>query len=236
MIALAVDNGARPAKSDRRRSLLAKLHIARKALAMQEEDYRHVLERETGKRSAKDCSEAELSAALNCFTRMGFRPAGPSKRRELGGGMAVRKARAMWISLYQLGAIEDGSDAALESFGRRQLRVERLRWASEREMFRLIEALKSIAARHGWPQDVPGKMPTAARVALLLDRLIAAQLAKLEAAGVAARGIVPADRAGWPVKRLERAAGELGFMIRELPASARGPIDAGDGSRPAVEG
>lgn len=221
MLKLVVNNGASPIVSAQRRGLLAQIHIARKALAMQDDDYRAVLERVTGHASAKDCSDNQLLATIAEFERLGFRPnSGSRRRRDVGGGLTVRKARAMWISLYQLGAIADGSDAALEAFGRRQLRVDRLRWANEREGFRLIEALKAMGERHGWDQRVSSRLPSAQRVRLLKDRLIDAQIARLAKAGVIVTGPLAGDRSDWSDKRLESAAAELANRIRALPQSA----------------
>lgn len=214
---LVVNNAPHAGHGNERLALIKKLHVARKALAMDEDDYRSLMVRVTGQRSAKDCNVGQLRAALANFERLGFRPTGAAKRRDLGGGATVGKARAMWISLYQLGAIDDGSDAALEAFGKRQLGVDRLKWASEREGFRLIEALKAMADRQGWNQNVPSRLPAADRIRLLKDRLIGAQLAKLAAAGVPVRGPLAVDRADWSDKQLESAAAELGCMVRDLP-------------------
>ena len=218
MLKLAIDNGPSSVTPGERRGLLAKVHVARKALAMEDDDYRALLERTTGHRSAKDCDDLQLRAAVATLEGLGFRSAGgATKRRDLGSGLTVRKARAMWISLYQLGAIEDASDAALEAFGSRQLKVERLRWANEREGFRLIEALKAIADRHGWDQRVPSRLATRDRIRILKDRLVGAQLARLAAAGVAVTGPLIEDRSAWSEKRMESASAELGARIRSIP-------------------
>lgn len=143
MVRLVVDNGPAPAPAveDQRRALLSQVHIARKAFDMDDDDYRSLVERVTSHRSAKDCDGPQLRAVVAEFQRLGWRPVGGGmKRRGKADSQTVRKARAMWISLYQLGAISDGSDAALEGFGRRQLQVDRLEWADERQGFRLIEA------------------------------------------------------------------------------------------------
>lgn len=219
MMKLVVDNSPAPSPSAERRALIAQVHVARKALALEEDDYRAVLERVTGHRSAKACSDRELREAVAGFERLGFRPSG-NRRRIVGGNQTVRKARAMWISLYQLGAIEDATDAALERFGRRQLKVERLQWANEREGFRLIEALKAIATRHGWDQRVPSRMPARDRVRLLKDRLVGAQLARLAGAGFVVTGPLTEDRAGWSDKHLRSAAAELAHHIRSIPKTA----------------
>lgn len=213
---LVVDNGSTGSKRGPG-AMLAKVHIARKALGMLEDDYRALLERLTGNRSAKDCTDRQLATLLAEFERMGWRTSGGKARRAVGGSQIARKALAMWISLYQLGAVDDGSDMALEAFGRRQLRVDRLAWADERQGYKLIEALKAMADRHGWDQRVPARMATADRVRLLKDRLVGAQLARLAAAGIEPKGPIAADRADWPIERLESAATELTARVRALP-------------------
>lgn len=228
MMKLVVDNGPRPVMTGERRALLAQVHIARKKLAMEDDDYREVLQQVTGHRSAKDCDDRQLRDAIAKFESMGFRPTGGGSKRRVGGSNTVRKARAMWISLYQLGAVGEGSDAALEAFGRRQLRVDRLQWADERQGYRLIEALKAIATRYGWDQRVPSRMPTRERIRLLKDRLVGAQLARLAEAGIAVTGPITGDRSEWSEKRLESTAAELADRVRALPRpnSSRGH-DAG---------
>jgi hypothetical protein len=205
---------------------MATVHIARKQLGMVEEDYRAMLQRITGLGSAKDCNDRQLGAVMAELERMGFRsPARTAVQRSPATGGVARKARAMWISLGQLGAIDDPSEARLEAFGKRQLGVERLQWADERQGFRLIEALKAMANRHGWDQSVSSRLPGRERIRILKDRLISAQLARLAAAGVVVTGPLAADRDGWSDKRLQGAAAELAIRIRDLKASHDPPGD-----------
>lgn len=219
MMRLVVDNGPVCPPSEQRRALLKQVHVARKILALEEDDYRAILERVTRHRSAKSCNDRQLRDVVAEFQRLGFRPTNGA-RRAIGTNHTVRKARALWISLYQLGAIEDASDAALERFGQRQLKVERLQWANEREGFRLIEALKAIAMRHGWDQRVSSRTPARDRVRLLKDRLVGAQLSRLAGAGFVITGSLTEDRAGWSDKRLQSAAAELAHHIRSIPKTA----------------
>ncbi len=187
---------ARPAQFDvanqRRRALLAKVHVAKKQLQLADDDYRAVIYRVTGNISAGDCTEPQLALVVEEFARKGFdakaRPTGPRPADH----PAARKARALWISLHQLGAIDNASEQALEAFARRQLKVDRLQWADQALTYRLIEALKAIAARHGWNIDLAGVKPTAAPL-VLKRRLVDAILLKLQDAG-----IVPAE---WGVRR-----------------------------------
>lgn len=222
MVRLVSHNPAVPGAADKaRRALLGKVHIAVKALGMLDDDYRELLHRVTGKRSAGDCDRRQLDAVIAEFERLGFtgkvtRPATP--RAEHG---VARKARAMWISLYQLGAIDDPSESSLEAFGARQLGVERLQWADQSQGFSLIEALKSMANRHGWDQRTPSRMATPVRIRLLKDRLVGAQLDALAALGVAMSGRVTTDRAEWSDRDLESAARSLADTLRKARADAR---------------
>jgi phage gp16-like protein len=156
------------------RPALAKLAIARKELGIEECDYRDILERLTGHRSARDCSDGQIGAVLDELKAKGWKPRAsllsttPKPRRS--DYPAARKARALWISLHRLGVVRDGSEAALESFGRRQLGVERMQWADQARVYKLIEALKGMAERAGWDQSGPLD-----EIKAQLERLIAAR-------------------------------------------------------------
>lgn len=104
------------------RALLAKVHIAKKELALQEESYRAILERVTGRTSSKDCTERQLEAVLAEFKRLGW----VAKAGRGGGGgydkRHVRKIYALWQNACRLGAFGDTSKSALRAFVERQTR------------------------------------------------------------------------------------------------------------------
>jgi len=200
----------------RRRSMLAKIHVAKKQLALADDDYRQMMLDTTGRTSAGDCTEAELERALKRFEAVGFKPlpkSGPAPGALSSGRPAqhpmARKARALWISLHHLGAVRSASEQALEAFAKRQLGCERLVWAKQSDAYRLIEALKAMAQRHGWPQtDASGNnLPPRA----LHEGLCTAILWKLKGAGE-----VPAD---WTI---DTAA----FRLCGIETGAEGPMDA----------
>jgi phage gp16-like protein len=117
MTALAVD----PAH---RNKALAKIHVAKKQLAMEEDSYRALLRRITGKDSAKALEIVELDAVLAEFRRLGFSgaPDGKRKLRAAAHHPHVRKVFALWWSLKPY--LNDGSSAALRSFVARQTRCD----------------------------------------------------------------------------------------------------------------
>lgn len=179
-----------------RRAALVKVQIARKELGLQEDDYRSILERLTGRTSSADCSDAELGRVLDEFRAKGWVPkvvvggkakvgmaptsAGTAPRsipNRPADHPAAKKARALWLSLWNLGEVRDSSEAALEAFARRQLKVERLQWADQALTYKLIEALKAMAGRAGWDQSP--SVPPSEHVFTLKARLWIAQESRL---------------------------------------------------------
>lgn len=169
-----------PPVSPRRRALLGKVHVAKKELRLTEEAYRDRLFKVTGHSSAANCSDEQLVRLLDDFRDVLNWQAKPTLRQAQGkrpGGKradhpTARKARALWISLGQLGAIDNASEQALEEFAKRQLGCARLQWADQGQMDRVIEALIAIGRRHGW--DAKHKS-----VAVIKGRLIEAIFARL---------------------------------------------------------
>lgn len=147
---------ARPAQFDRsaqnRRAMIAKINVARQQLGMVEDDYRQLLFDTTGKLSLKDCGEGQLAQMVDALKSKGFRPIPKAGGKPTAQHPMARKARALWISLHQLGVVHNPGEPALEAFAKRQLGCERLVWAKQSDAYKLIEALKDMAIRNGWAQ------------------------------------------------------------------------------------
>lgn len=172
-----------------RRAAVVKVQIARRDLGLDDDTYRSILERLTGRTSSSSCSDAELGRVLDEFKAKGWKPkvlAGgkPAKApRSVAARPAdhpsARKARSLWISLWNLGEVRDSSEPALEAFARRQLGVERLQWADQGLTYKLIEALKGMAERAGWSQDISGYAKGTDLVKVLKVNLVRAQTTRL---------------------------------------------------------
>lgn len=89
-------------------AMLAKLHIARKELGLQEAEYRALLARITGADSARGLSDAQLDKVLVEMKRLGWKPR-PS-RRPPSHRPEVRKIYALWRALAHAGRIGRGAD------------------------------------------------------------------------------------------------------------------------------
>lgn len=147
---------------DRRTQLIRLIHVAKRDRALDEGAYRDLLARETGKSSSASMTEAELDKTLKALRAIGFRVKqsagvkqerlGPKPSRKpdrLRSGQA-KLITALWIDLWQLGAVEDNSDAAIDAFVQRQTGVAHMQWLSPGKANSIIEALKDWCAREGF--------------------------------------------------------------------------------------
>lgn len=140
-----------------RTAALAKIHIARKELAMEDEDYRALLQRVAGVASSRDLDAGGLDRVLAELRRLGFKPkpgaqAGKAGQppRKLADDAQSRMMRGLWIELHDLGYVRDPSEAALAHFAKRMTRsttphqagVDALQWLSGEQAEKLIEELK----------------------------------------------------------------------------------------------
>jgi hypothetical protein len=122
---------------------LAAIHVARKQLGLDDETYRAVLVRVTGKASSKDMSERERGQVLDELRRQGFKPS----KKALEGRFA-KKLQALWIAAWNLGIVRNRADAALISFVQRQTGIEHVRFLHHPEdADKAIEALKAWMTR-----------------------------------------------------------------------------------------
>lgn len=217
------------APDPQRRVMVAKIQIAKKDLDFDDGDYRALLERVTGKVSTTAMTIGELGKVLDELARLGWAPNAKAsqKKAKPADHPAAKKARAMLISLGLLGVIRNSSEGALEAFARRQMGVEKLQWADQAQVYKLIEALKAIAGRHGWDQNVAGLVDP---IWTLKYRLCEAILRRLIAAGGAPGNATLATELAGRLgitgrvnlvsdRDLERLAAQLGHALASQAAA-----------------
>ena len=137
-----------------RRAMLAKVHIAKKDLGLDDDTYRDVLGSVTGKRSSGDMTVPELDSVLARFRRLGWAPhrkaatARGRSRDRVATGPHTAKIRALWLSAWYLGVTRSRSDEALVAFVKRQTGLDAAVWAHDTaDSMKVIEGLKSWLAR-----------------------------------------------------------------------------------------
>lgn len=154
---------------DRRSSALAKIHLAKRDLGLDDATYRGLLERVTGKRSSGALTERQLGEVLDELKRLGFKPVRPAPKaatfadrvleetraamqREASEDLRLGKIRALWRSLYALGEIDDPSDHAIAAYARRITSIEALPWLDGEATDKVIRSLRMWCERVGFVQ------------------------------------------------------------------------------------
>lgn len=133
-----------------RPSLIKKVHVARRQLALDETTYRLLLTRITGKSSSASMTEKELGLVLDEFKRLGFKTTTATKRigtRKLADDPQSRKIRALWITLRDMGALTDSSEAALLAFVKRMTGADAFEWLDSKQTNTVINALRGWIER-----------------------------------------------------------------------------------------
>lgn len=127
---------------DDRQADLAKIHIAKKALNLSDEDYRAVLARQGGRDSARDLDAPGRRRVLTYLDELG------GKRRHRAFGQP-EKIVWLWRKLGQAGTLRDQSQAALLAFiGRTTgVGVSHARFLPPADASKVIEALKAMLNR-----------------------------------------------------------------------------------------
>jgi phage gp16-like protein len=138
---------------DDRRAMLAKIHIARKDLGLDEDTYRALVARLTRQRtnSAGQLSHPERADLLAEFHRLGWKPrTPPNTPPNTPPGpkdSQAQKIRALWWGLARAGLVRDPSEQALRAYVVRMTGKSDLRFCLAAEKSTLIEALKAWAER-----------------------------------------------------------------------------------------
>ena len=96
-----------------RKSLIAKIHIAKAQLGLDDETYRALVLRVTGKTSSKDATTAKLVDLVNEMKAKGFQDSAGFRKSDKPD---VRKIHALWGELKRLGALDSPTKSALRAF------------------------------------------------------------------------------------------------------------------------
>lgn len=136
--------GYNPAKA--RNSKLAAIHAEKKSAGLDDETYRSLLERVTGHRSAKDCSDRQLVDVLSEMRRLAGKPLQAHHAAKVWAG----KPKDMTPLLRKVEALL--ADAGREwayghALAERMFKVKRLEWLNPDQLHRAVSALQLDADR-----------------------------------------------------------------------------------------
>ncbi len=136
---------------NRRNAALGKIHIAKKALGLDDDTYRTLLARVAGVTSAKDLNPRQVSAVLAEFERLGWQPVAARK----AGRKTPKPApdRQKLVGKIEAFLAEAGRPwAYADAMCSRMFQVERVEWCDSDQLQRLVAALVYDARRHGRPE------------------------------------------------------------------------------------
>lgn len=140
-----------------RKALMAKIHIAKKQLNLDDDVYRSVLDHVTGQTSCYKMSDNQLTRVLDHFKAKGFKPKSTKSARRMSPNSnepvktpLIRKIRAVWITMHLHGIVRDNSEAALDAYVKRMsaqqnngFGVESVAWLNGELAYKVLEALKA---------------------------------------------------------------------------------------------
>lgn len=121
-----------------RNQLLAKIHIGKKALGLDDDTYRTLLERVTGKISSKDLSIKELEAVMAEMKRLGFTP----KKKDIGRKPRVAAGRKALLSKVEAILADHKLPwSYAESMATRMFQRKKVEWLTTDQLHKLLQAL-----------------------------------------------------------------------------------------------
>lgn len=128
--------------------LLAKVHIAKAQLGLDDEQYRDIVRRVTGKESASQCRYSQLVDLINEFKVLGWKTKAKKAFRKAPSD-SVKKIYALWGKLQKLGAVQSTDKTALDAFVKKYTGIDSVQWITPEQQSRIIEILKQWLKRIG---------------------------------------------------------------------------------------
>ncbi|MDN6860721.1 regulatory protein GemA [Pseudomonas sp. CAN2814] len=125
---------------------LAKIHIAKAQLGMDDDAYRALLGRVAGVRSAKELGPRQVAQVLAEFQRLGWKPESKQQGRATpkvpqNRQIVLKKVEALLASASRPWSYAD-------AMAKRMFKVERVEWLDDDQLYRLMQALIIDRSRH----------------------------------------------------------------------------------------
>lgn len=127
-----------------RKSLLARIHIGKKQLRLEDAEYREMLNQVTGKRSCSDMHISELYLVLKRLEKSGFK----TKKRQFGKRPNPSKGSAALMSKVEAILADNKLHwNYAHGMAKRMFKVEKVDWLSADQLWRLVAALEKQQQR-----------------------------------------------------------------------------------------
>lgn len=128
-----------------KRNLIRIVHTGKSFLGWDEDTYRDVLSRQTGKRSARDCSVVELEKMVLYMRTQGFAPSYHGRRPHVAAGRKGMLAKIEAL-LAEAGRPWGYLDGVIERMLGEKKPVE---WLNDEQVRKMMQMLIVDAKRHG---------------------------------------------------------------------------------------
>lgn len=129
---------------------LAKIHIAKAQLGMDDASYRALLARVAGVKSAKELTPRQVSAVLAEFQRLGWQPTNNPRAGRTRPNPAQSR-QALMGKVEALLAEAGRPWAYADALAVQMWKIQRVEWLDDNQLQRLMQALIIDAGRHGRP-------------------------------------------------------------------------------------
>ncbi len=154
-------------KSQLSRAILAKIHIARKELCLDDDDYRDILERITGCRSARDVRADQLLPLQREFRRIGWKgyllrqdeipPLKYSELRHRPGRPSPAQLRMLEARFKNIRGFADvNPDGAFRAFLEKRFRISDARLLDDESYEAALTAVKRLEWERGVKKEFTG--------------------------------------------------------------------------------
>ena len=127
-----------------RKSLLARIHIGKKQLRIDDDMYREMLEKVTGKRSCAGMHISELYLVLQRLQKSGFK----AKKPQFGKRPNPSKSRTAMMGKVEALLADSGLHwNYAHAMAKRMFKVDKVDWLKTQDLHKLIAALVIRAKR-----------------------------------------------------------------------------------------
>lgn len=130
-----------------RKSELAMIHVAKKALNLEDDAYRSIMQSVTGQTSSSKLTAAGRKALIDHFKKCGFKPVAKKAGRPKP---KVGADRTRYIAKIEAQLAEAKRPwAYADAMAKRICNVEKIDWCEPADLLKIIAALTYDARRHG---------------------------------------------------------------------------------------
>lgn len=130
-----------------KKALMAKIHIAKKQLALDDATYRDVLWRVTGLRSCKDMTIAQLQDVAKDMQNSGFKPKAANSHGTKPN--VIKRRQALMNKIEAILADMSLHWNYAHGVGEQMFKIKRLQFLNDSQLYKVTQAISAHQIREG---------------------------------------------------------------------------------------